>query len=414
MASVFKLKNPIKQYDWGSPEWIPQQLGLPNDTGEPWAELWMGVHPEGPSELALPTGSVSPAPRLLPELIGLDPARYLGEGIAGEFGALPFLYKLLAAARPLSIQAHPNLAQAKAGWERENSLGIPPKAPNRNYKDPNHKPEIICALTPFTAMAGFREPGEIIKRLKTLHVARETSLQVAPLISALEAPAREAALRGFLAALFSLPAETRQALGEYARRYGQDPVGEYAEEWKYAAWFAELYPGDPALIAPLYLNLINLKPGEAMNIPAGILHAYVQGFGIELMANSDNVLRGGLTPKHVDLKELTGILRFAPFNPEIIHSPGVGNSPGLYRYPSPCREFSLYRMSGCGGEAPFPLSGPVILIVLEGELIIPTEKLRLKQGESAFIAFGSQLVFSGNYTIYIAGTGTELLGSLPV
>ncbi|MFP3040446.1 mannose-6-phosphate isomerase, class I [Treponema primitia] len=408
MVSVFKLKNPIKHYDWGSPEWIPKLLGLPNDGEEPWAELWMGVHPEGPSELALPTGFVSPAPRLLPELIGLDPAHYLGEGVAGEFGELPFLYKLLAAARPLSIQAHPNLSQAKAGWDRENSLGISLKAPNRNYKDLNHKPEIICAITPFTAMAGFREPGEIIKRLQAVQkvpLALGTSLQVAPLISALEAPVPEAALQGFLAALFALPAETRQALGEYARSRGNDPTGEYAEEWKYAAWFAELYPGDPALIAPLYLNLINLKPGEAMNIPAGILHAYIQGFGIELMANSDNVLRAGLTPKHVDLKELTGILRFAPFKPEIIQSPGAENSPGLFRYPSPCREYSLYRMSGRGGETPFPLNGPAIVIVLEGELIIPAEKLRLRQGESAFIAFGSRPVFSGNYTISIADTG---------
>ncbi|MDR1596970.1 MAG: mannose-6-phosphate isomerase, class I [Treponema sp.] len=417
MLSVFKLNNTIKRYDWGSPKWIPELLGLPNDGGEPWAELWMGVHPEGPSRLAFPAGSVSDGPRLLSGLIGQDRERYLGKDLAGEFGGLPFLYKLLAADRPLSIQAHPNLAQAKAGWERENSLGIPLKAPNRNYKDANHKPEIICAITPFTAMAGFREPGEISRGLKAFGFPRLTSL-----LTALEtggdarsdAAAGEQALRRFFAALFALPAETRQALGEYARSRGKDASGEYAEEWKYAGRFAELYPADPALIAPLYLNLINLKPGEAMNIPAGILHAYMHGFGIELMANSDNVLRGGLTPKHVDPEELTGILRFAPFKPEIL---GCGeNSPGLFRYPSPCREFSLYRMIGRGGiagEGPFPLSCPAIVIVIEGKLVITAarnaEKLSLNRGESAFIAPGKPPpVFSGDYIAFIAGTGTAL------
>jgi mannose-6-phosphate isomerase len=411
MPSVFKLNNTIKYYDWGSPKWIPDLLGLPNDGGGPWAELWMGVHPEGPSELAFPGGSASEGPRLLSDLIGQDRRGYLGEDAAGEFGGLPFLYKLLAANRPLSIQAHPNPAQAKAGWERENSLGIPLKAPNRNYKDPNHKPEIICAITPFTAMAGFREPGEIGKRLKAFGFPRLTSLLTA-LETGGDAPG-EQALRRFLAALFALSAETRQALGEYARSLGKDASGEYAGEWKYAGWFAELYPADPAIIAPLYLNLINLKPGEAMNIPAGILHAYVYGFGIELMANSDNVLRGGLTPKHIDPAELTGILRFAPFKPEILG--GGENLPGLFRYPSPCREFSLYRMRGIAGEGamPFPLRCPAIVMVIEGELAIAapgnTEKLSLKRGESAFIAPREPPPgFSGDYLAFIAGTGAGL------
>jgi mannose-6-phosphate isomerase len=400
MTSVFKLKNPVKHYDWGSPDWIPQLLGLPNEGGDPWAELWMGVHPEGPSELVLPETPVSDVPRLLPELIGQDPVRYLGEAAAREYGGLPFLFKLLAAARPLSIQAHPNPDQAKKGWERG----------DRNYKDPNHKPEIICALTPFTAMAGFREPREIRKRLEAFGFA-----PLSPLLSALETRTGENALKGFLAALFSLSPETRQGLSEYARsRALQGSGGEYAEEWKYAAYFAELYPGDPAIIAPLYLNLITLKPGEAMNIPAGILHAYVYGFGVELMANSDNVLRGGLTPKHIDVEELTAILRFSPFKPEILRPSGGGNFPGLFRYPSPFREFSLTGITGRGGDTPgaaaaFPGNGPAIVLVTGGELCISTgdETLILKRGESAFIAAGEPSVFSGDYTLYVAGTGLD-------
>jgi mannose-6-phosphate isomerase len=396
MASVFKLDNTIKHYDWGSPDRIPQLLRRPNDGAEPWAELWMGVHPEGPSKLAAPPG-------LLPELIARDPERFLGEETAKDFGGLPFLFKLLAAERPLSIQAHPNLAQARSGWERENSLGIPPGAPNRNYKDPNHKPELICALSPFTAMAGFREPEAIRSLLRLFDCPALASLP-----DALDEPpgstGGEGALRRFLGALFSLGPESRRALGAHARGFiRHSPPPRYAEEWKLVAQFAELCPEDPAVIAPLYLNLITLRIGEAMNIPAGILHAYVRGFGAELMANSDNVLRGGLTAKHVDIGELTAILRFVPFKPEILKPLGVGGC--LEAYPSPFREFSLYRLRGRGAEVPFPLRGPAILLTLEGELAVPGEKLRLKPGESAFVAAGAMPVLAGDYAALIAATG---------
>jgi mannose-6-phosphate isomerase len=396
MPSVFKLDNTIKRYEWGSPEWIPRLLGRPNDGGEPWAELWMGVHPEGPSKLEAP-------PRFLPELIAQDPERFLGEETAKDFGGLPFLFKLLAAERPLSIQAHPNLAQARSGWERENSLGIPPGAPNRNYRDPNHKPEIICALSPFAAMAGFREPGEIRSLLRFFGCP-----VLEPLLQALDAPSGnaggEGALQRFLGALFALGPESRRALGAHARSFGRhNPPPGYAEEWKLVAQFAELYPEDPAVIAPLYLNLIALQSGEAMNIPAGILHAYVRGFGAELMANSDNVLRGGLTAKHIDIGELSAILRFVPFKPEILKPLAVGGD--LEAYPSPFGEFSLYRLRGRGAEIPFPLRGPAILLTLEGELVVPGENLRLKPGESAFVAAGVMPGLSGDYVALIAAAG---------
>jgi mannose-6-phosphate isomerase len=398
VPSVFKLNNRIKYYDWGSPEWIPRLLGLPNGEKKPWAELWMGVHPEGPSE-------IPELPGLLPDLIGRDPARYLGKEVAEAFRGLPFLFKLLAAEKPLSIQAHPDLAQARSGWERENSLDIPPGAPRRNYKDPNHKPEIICALGDFTAMAGFREPSEIRSLLRLFRCP-----VLAPLLEALDAPAGTAgsaeALKRFLGALFSLGAEDQRALGAHARGFaGDSPPAAYAEEWKLAARFAELYPEDPALIAPLYLNLVTLRRGEAMNIPAGILHAYVRGFGVELMANSDNVLRGGLTPKHIDIGELTAILRFAPFTPEILKPAAAGD--GLEAYPSPFGEFSLYRLHGREGAAfPFPLRGPAILLILEGELTVPAEKLRLKRGESAFVVPGTGPLLSGAFEAAVAAAGT--------
>jgi mannose-6-phosphate isomerase len=343
-------------------------------------------------------------------LISRNPEQCLGEEIARKFGGLPFLFKLLAAEHPLSIQAHPNLAQARSGWERENSLGIPPGAPNRNYRDPNHKPEIICALGDFTALAGFREPGEIRSLLRLFNCPA-----LEPLLDALagrsagsraeshETRGEEGALRRFLEALFSLGPEARLALGAHARGFAQTrPDGGDPEAWELVARFAELYPEDPAIIAPLYLNLITLKNTEAMNIPAGVLHAYVQGFGAELMANSDNVLRGGLTPKHIDIGELTAILRFAPFKPEILKP--AGNA--LESYPSPFREFSLHRLRGRGAAAQFPLRGPAILLTLEGELNIPAEKLRLKRGESAFVVPAAPPVLSGNYEAMVATVGT--------
>jgi mannose-6-phosphate isomerase len=252
-------------------------------------------------------------------------------------------------------------------------------------------------------MAGFREPGEIRSLLRLFGCPA-----LAPLLEALEEPpgtaAGEGALKRFLGALFSLGAESRRALGAHARSFARNrPPGDYAEEWRLAARFAELYPEDPAVIAPLYLNLITLQRGEAMNIPAGILHAYVRGFGVELMANSDNVLRGGLTPKHVDVGELTAILRFAPFRPEILKPLAAGDA--LESWPSPFREFSLHRLRGRGAAVPFPLWGPALLLTLEGELDIPAEKLRLRQGESAFVVAGTAPVLSGDYEAALAAVG---------
>jgi mannose-6-phosphate isomerase len=364
----------------------------------------MGVHPEGPSETEDRGERIS-----LPTLIDRDPALYLGEAAARGFGALPFLFKLLAAAKPLSIQVHPNLEQAAAGWERENRADIPPEAPNRNYKDRNHKPEILCALEPFKALCGFRTPEEIIKRLEAFAFPGLDFLKRA--LASPEGSSPEG-LKNFLRVLFALPRTVRDKLSLHTMSRSaalEKAHPEYAEEWKYAAYFAGLYPGDPSIIAPLYLNLISLAPGEAIFLPAGVLHAYVYGFGVELMANSDNVLRGGLTHKHIDVGELLNILEFAPFSPEILRPREPG--PSFFRYQTPCREFSLSVMHGTGGRTVFPETGPAILLLTRGELSIEAgngETLTLRQGESAFIAArprGDDLFFSGTYTLYAAGIG---------
>ncbi|GHV57445.1 mannose-6-phosphate isomerase, class I [Spirochaetia bacterium] len=401
MNAIFKLKNQVKHYEWGSPKWIPQLLGAENAAGEPWAELWMGVHPGGPSQALLNTGEIA-----LGNLIAQNPRLYLGEKTLENFGSLPFLFKLLAAAKPLSIQAHPSREQACAGWQRENEQGPAMDSPNRNYRDDNHKPEIICALSPFTAMCGFREPAEIALLLEHFFGALMDGKALRGLKTALAEPGADKALKSFLKTLFSLSAEARQELTGYIRGKNTDFSGEFGEEWKNVVRFAELYPGDPGIIAPLYLNLLKLESGDAVYLSAGVLHAYIDGFGVELMANSDNVLRGGLTPKHVDVDELMGVLDFSPLKPKILKPQRENPSANFSRYITPCREFSLGIMTGRGGKHIPPKGEPAIVIVTEGSVTINAgerEELVLHKGESAFIsAEATGVAFTGAYTLYAA------------
>jgi mannose-6-phosphate isomerase len=386
LTVLFKLKNQVKHYNWGSPQWIPQLLGVENPDASPYAELWMGVHPDGPSETEYRGERIS-----LAQLVAEKPLFYLGEPAAQTFGTLPFLFKVLAADKPLSIQAHPSREQALAGFERENRAGLPLDAPNRNYKDPNHKPEIICALTPFKAMVGFRESAEI----KTLFAAFGL-----PALDTVQ-NALDVTLQAFLEALFTLEPQTRKQISEYAQSQKQaltEKFPAFAEIWDTAAAFAGLYDGDPAVLAPLYLNIVHLAPGEALSLPSGVLHAYIHGLGVELMANSDNVLRGGLTVKHIDIAELLHILTFSPFKPTIL-------KPRNSTYPSPCKEFAL---SVWENETVSLPEKPSIVIVTRGEALLSEKdgETILKSGESAFVPAGtSEIVVSGTYTLYSASLG---------
>jgi mannose-6-phosphate isomerase len=332
----------------------------------------------------------------------------LGEETEKKFGSLPFLFKVLAAERPLSIQAHPNREQAREGYERENRAGIPPEAPERNYRDGSHKPEILCALSPFTALCGFREEEEIAGLLELFSVSASPSLR--KLLEALSSELRSG-LRGFFSRLFVLSPEEGTELGLYARREAarlRENYPEYRHEWEWCAAFAELHPGDPAIVSPLYLNLFTLNPGEAVFIPSGTLHAYIRGLGLEVMACSDNVLRGGLTSKYIDREELKRVLSFAPRKPEPLAAP-----PPLpfYSSPGPCEEFTLSVMRGEGG---WPIGLPAIALVTEGEALLSggQERLALKRGDSVFIPPGNEgsLVLGGAYTLYAASPGLPLRG----
>ncbi|MFF5483740.1 mannose-6-phosphate isomerase, class I, partial [Streptomyces sp. NPDC012935] len=286
-----RLDNTVRPYAWGSTTALPALLGV-EPTGEPQAEMWMGAHPGAPSRTARGT---------LVEVIEADPERELGAATVAKFGPrLPFLLKLLAAGAPLSLQVHPDLAQAKQGYEDEERRGIPVDAGHRNYKDANHKPELICALTEFDGLCGFRDPLRAAALLDALGV---DSLK--PYVDLLHARPEEAALREVLTAILTADRDAMAHTVAEAAAACDRLGGEHAPY----AGIAHHYPGDPGVIAAMLLNHVRLQPGEALFLGAGIPHAYLNGLGVEIMANSDNVLRCGLTPKHVDVPELLRIVR---------------------------------------------------------------------------------------------------------
>jgi len=372
---LYRLQNQIKHYEWGSQKLIPEFLNIDNSKGAPCAEMWMGTHSLSISQTEVDGRLVN-----------------LGD-VSGE---LPFLFKLLAVEKPLSIQAHPNKAQAEEGFNKEESRGLSIKNPTRNYKDKNHKPEIMCALTPFTFMAGFREPNAISVSLEELVlIAPPLKEIISPLLRALE----ESSLSSFFRILYGFSRIEREYICTFILEKEGVQGGVITQgQWKLMKVFASQYPGDPAIISPLYLNLLTLEPWQAVFIPSGVLHAYLDGFGVELMAASDNVLRGGLTPKHVDSSELMNILHFVPFAPQIITPPP---SAKWFCYNTPCSDFLLSMMRGQGDEEAFPGKRPAICIVIEGELRAGNEIF--KKGESFYLPqtdFAHK--FCGNYSLFAA------------
>ena len=338
MNRIRVLRNRIQNYAWGSHTAIPELLGVEPDPHTPWAELWMGAHPKAPSEANV-DGHWRPLDRLIAE----DPQGILGKRCAAEFnGRLPYLFKVLAAARPLSLQAHPSFEQAREGFRRENLLGIPLDAPERNYRDGNHKPECVCALGPFWAMCGFRKISDIQEYASRLGI--ESFKRLAKM---LDPPSGGGSLKAFFRSLMTLDPDarenmTREASEKAERLSRQDPV------FRWMTDLADAYPGDIGIFSPILLNLIRLNPGEAMFLPAGELHAYLEGSAIELMANSDNVLRGGLTPKHVDVEELMRVLNFREREVEVHNPPADRRGERVYR--GEAKEFVLSSISLAGGH----------------------------------------------------------------
>jgi mannose-6-phosphate isomerase len=390
-----RLTGVIQPYAWGSRTAIPEFLGVP-PTGEPQAELWFGAHPLAPS-------MVDGEP--LDKMIANDPVDVVGEAVVTAFGPrLPFLLKVIAAVQPLSLQAHPSRAEAEAGFESEQAAGIPRDAPNRTYRDGWPKPEVLCALVETEALCGFREPSETYRLFQKLGAGRALEL-VQPLTDE-HVPAEER-LATVFERLLRLAPEQRLVIADVVRAAasldGSDDVGPFART---ASELNAFYPNDPGVLAALLMNRITLRPGDALYMPAGNLHAYLSGGGVEIMANSDNVMRGGLTPKYINVDQLLAILDFTPGFHGLITP--VEESPGVWRYPTPAPEFELWRIEARGGPVSVPAgTSGRILLVADGDLTTtsPSGQLELVRGEAALLKAGEEAVVTGTGTAFLGGPG---------
>lgn len=327
MNEIALLKNVIQPYAWGSPTAIPRLLGIPNPSAGPQAELWMGAHPKASSLVETRDGWLP-----LEELIRRSPEEVLGPRVAAAFDrTLPFLFKVLAAAAPLSIQAHPGRAHAREGFERENRAGLAIDHPQRNYRDPHHKPECVCALTPFSVLCGFRPPAHILEGLRTI-CPRELRAEIADFAGQCHA----VGLKQLFGRLLSLdPQRRRRAVAEAVAEAG----GSADEALGWIPALARHYPGDVGVLAPALMNFLRLEPGQALFLPEGVLHSYLDGTAIEIMANSDNVVRGGLTRKHVDLPELFQVVTFDRSDIQRVRTESQDSTETLYR--TSAAEFAL-------------------------------------------------------------------------
>jgi mannose-6-phosphate isomerase len=393
LSKILELRNCVRDYAWGSPSFIPDLLGIENREGAPQAELWMGAHAAATSQVQPDGEWIS-----LIDWIAADPAGRLGESTARRFDRqLPFLFKVLAASEPLSLQAHPDAEQARAGFERENRSELALEDPTRNYRDPRPKPELLCALTPFDAMLGFREISEIDQLFGALELPG-----FAPSLEALRGGG-EAPLRDFFASLICGDHETRRQIVRAAVARCTSLPDHPAR--RAVVKLAGRYPDDIGVLAPLMLNLIHLEIGQAVYLRAGELHSYFAGCGIEIMGSSDNVLRGGLTGKHVDAKELLDVLTYSS-GPARILEP-LEHAPGVWTYETPAAEFELSRIDVAGEHARSTIGSVEILLCTAGAGRLEVggvTTIDLARGRSVFVpADAGEYRIRGDCQLYRAG-----------
>jgi mannose-6-phosphate isomerase len=388
---MWQLNNGVRYYPWGSRTVIPELLGQPVPADRPYAELWVGAHPDEPSVLA--------DGRPLNGAIDADPEVLLGAPVVERFGTrLPFLMKVLAADSPLSLQAHPTTEQAEAGFAAEEASGVAHDDPTRTFKDPFHKPELLLALTTFEALCGFRPVEESLHCLAKLQLP-----ELKPTIAALARGGLRTAIPQLLALTYKRRTALVSAVARAAASFVAAHDPEFINTYRWAASLAETYPGDPGVVISLLCNHLKLAPGEAVFLPAGNLHAYLSGAGIEVMASSDNVLRGGLTGKHVDLSALLEVLDFTDGRIPVIH-PVLG--PGGLRYPVPVEDFDLTRCQLDARAGTLTTAGPQVLLCTEGTAVLASAdgELALAQGQSAFVSAGAPLSARGPAVLYRATT----------
>ncbi len=399
MIKPLILKNSIQKYTWGSHSAI-QQLMNKSPSEEPWAELWMGAHIKASSKIFIHGKWFS-----LSEYIRSYPEKILGKKTAVKFNnALPYLFKVLAAEKPLSIQAHPNARQAKNGYERENKKILALNDRTRNYKDNNHKPECICALTHFTGLKGFRKTDSAVELLD-FFCPHSLTDEIKIL--------KNKNLKLFFQSLMELTDSRKDdVLAEAIQNAEKMNPPDNISKWLLRLF--RQYPADIGVISPLFLNLFSLEPGQALFLPAGELHAYLDGLGIELMANSDNVLRGGLTAKHVDISELLNILNFVESDINVLTPEPISGSEE--QYPSFAEEFQLSTISinDSNNYTSNNQRSVEILLCVDGDAKVSykteqnesfnTEMIELHKGDSVLIPAALDLYqINGNAQLYKAG-----------
>jgi len=384
---MYRLTPSTHPDAWGSTTAIPDLLGLVPD-GQPVAEAWFGAHPSAPAFAHVDGTEVR-----LDDVIAADPGETLGADVASRSeNRLPYLLKIIAAASPISLQVHPSIQRARIGFEIEDAAGTPIDARERSYRDRNHKPELVYALTRFDAMVGFRAP----RRAAELLVGLETPL-AAELRARLVADPAQSGVRAAFEWLVSPGTrpgidEVRAFADACAKRLVDGSPSPRTD--RTVIRLAAAYPGDAGAVTSVLLNPVTLRPGEAVFVPAGTVHAYLQGVGVEIMANSDNVLRAGLTQKHIDLPELLVNLDAVAAPPIRIAPERVFTSTEIYYAPVDDFELSVTRLTD-EGVARIPGRGPRVLLCLEGEVEVHTERngtLSLRRGQAAFAPAGEGAV----------------------
>jgi mannose-6-phosphate isomerase len=400
MQHVYSMKNPIRNYAWGSYDGVSTYAGIAVERGKPSAEVWMGAHPDAPSLVQTPEGTWV----ALHKFISDFPLSMLGEEIFSEYGELPFLFKVLSASMPLSIQVHPDKEKATAGYERERAAGIPRTAPECNYRDRNHKPELAVALSSLSALCGFRDCAEACALLGP-ELADYFGFDVTH---------PQDSLRNILRKALALKEKEKLVVEERVKARarelsaGTDPTAALAGRTVLLCY--EHYPHDPGAISPFFMSIIRLERGQGLFIPAGVMHAYLGGTILEIMATSDNVIRGGLTQKHMDVEDLVRVLDFEAV-PLLVPPTSSENGCVETVWETPAREFALSRLDlSPSGPCRCSTEGPEILLCTQGEakVLCSSSEYILRRGESVFIgASCPSYSVSGTAVVYRARPGSE-------
>lgn len=391
---MLELIGVRQSYPWGTKDAIPSLIGQAPDA-KPWAEQWYGAHPLGDSPT--PDGAT------LSEHLAQQQDQ-LGKAALMTFGRrLPFLMKILSAASPLSLQAHPTRQQAREGHARESLLGVPLGAPERSFKDDWPKPETIVALTSFEALVGFRDPVRTAQLFEDLGVGDALASVIGPLRDRDGSPALQEVFLDVLS-LDDRRHLVDEVLGAAVNHL--DAPGELGLFARTAVEIDEYFPSDPGIFAALLLNRFSLEPGQALALAPGVMHSYLRGCCIEVMANSDNVLRGGLTAKHIDVDALLHVVSFAPTPAEVLLPSG---SDGTYIYPTSFEEFELWLLQPTDGsplQVPRSDSGRICLVASGSfELSGDGDPVVLKPGKAVFIGAEEAIVARGEGQLFVAATG---------